>query len=410
MTDMTETRPARRWVVLDPSLADHIGHHRAFAAGLGREAVRRDLDVTILGHRALTRPVEGPVAAAPFFRFDPYDSKVEDPAARTLATFVDGVPAILRDLASGLTDADRAENVVVWPTASATALSATAHWLHRIEPARRPSVAAVFHRIDGETERSTAMATVPHATLRLAALELRRVIGRSRLLIGATTAGLAERIGNLMLQPVGACPAPCPTDQAGGERSAARRSGPPLVAFPGMPRLEKGAAELPAVLAATTRRRPEAKLAVQTAASAVDAPSLPPVPDLPQVEAWDGILSDDVYRRLIGEASVVVLPYRRRDYRMRCSAVFVDAVAAGCIMVVPGDTWMGDEIAAGHAVGIAYRDEGPEAVAAAVDEALGRLDPLLAMAAAAVGPWSRRHGVGPWLDWVAAGLGLDQAG
>ena len=53
-----------------------------------------------------------------------------------------------------------------------------------------------------------------------------------------------------------------------------------------------------------------------------------------------GVLEDEDYARRFAAADVVVLPYKLPNYRRRGSAVFVDALACGCIVVVRAGTWM----------------------------------------------------------------------
>lgn len=53
-----------------------------------------------------------------------------------------------------------------------------------------------------------------------------------------------------------------------------------------------------------------------------------------------GPLAADAYRRQIDLADVFLLPYDQRRYRQRCSAILLEALAAGRVPIVTGGGWM----------------------------------------------------------------------
>lgn len=74
-------------------------------------------------------------------------------------------------------------------------------------------------------------------------------------------------------------------------------------------------------------------------ASAWAMESLKRMPDA-GIEFMPGPLSPEQYRRLIEQAGVVLVPYRRENYVARSSGIFAEAVAAGAPCLVTAGTWM----------------------------------------------------------------------
>jgi hypothetical protein len=68
--------------------------------------------------------------------------------------------------------------------------------------------------------------------------------------------------------------------------------------------------------------------------------------------------------------SIALLAYDPGPYATATSGVFVEAAALGRPVVVPADTWMAQELAAGRGVGRVFAEPTPSSVAAAVTEAL----------------------------------------
>jgi hypothetical protein len=60
------------------------------------------------------------------------------------------------------------------------------------------------------------------------------------------------------------------------------------------------------------------------------------------------------YLRTINAANVLILPYDAVEYKIHHSGVFVEGVALGKIIVYPKDTWMEEQVVAGHAVGLGF--------------------------------------------------------
>jgi hypothetical protein len=99
------------------------------------------------------------------------------------------------------------------------------------------------------------------------------------------------------------------------------------------------------------------------------------------VEILPRVQPVDDYFTNFQKCSVALLAYQREYYAsVASSGVFAEAVGLGKPVVVPADTWMAKELAAGRGVGTVFAESTPECVAAALVEALQNLEELSAKA------------------------------
>ncbi len=86
------------------------------------------------------------------------------------------------------------------------------------------------------------------------------------------------------------------------------------------------------------------------------------------------------YFQNFAECDLVALAYRPEAYTMQASGVFVEAVTLGKPIVVPGGTWMAQEIEAGRGAGTIYAEPTPTSIAEAISLALDNLPALTSQA------------------------------
>jgi glycosyltransferase involved in cell wall biosynthesis len=136
----------------------------------------------------------------------------------------------------------------------------------------------------------------------------------------------------------------------------------------GVPRPDKAALALPAIVRGALDLRPDLRFVIQLNGARVD-PLLAALREFPQVSLVEGWLDDGAFLALIRAADMLLLPYRRLRYAERTSGPFTLAAAIGRPAVVPSGTWMADRIARKQAAGIAYKRDAAifDALAAAVD-------------------------------------------
>ncbi|MGE0725168.1 MAG: hypothetical protein AB7O45_12380 [Alphaproteobacteria bacterium] len=401
---------ARRWLVFDPGLREVASHHPPAALAIRREATRRGLDLHIFGHRDLDAAMAAEIGAVPHFRFHSYAVPYGDPVAGSLSAFVRGLVRIERDLLALPVGRMGPDDVVLWPTVHAWELMATARVIARMPRDRQPRLAATFHVANELFRSNPDPQEVSRASNRLAGVELARKTDAGRVALLALAPGLAEALSRLYDRQVDVAPSPSAIDLLAGTEppAAARRSdGQPRIAFPGIPRREKRADLMPAFVAAIAERLPRSPIFVQTDEIGSDRRPVPPMPPREGLSVHLGPLRHDEMMDVYRRSAIVVLPHHPVAYRNRTSGIFIEAVAAGCVLVVARGSSMADQIEGGLAVGMVAASPEPAAFAAAAARAAADLDRLSAAAAIAAARWQRHHGVGPWLDRVAAALGID---
>jgi glycosyltransferase involved in cell wall biosynthesis len=111
------------------------------------------------------------------------------------------------------------------------------------------------------------------------------------------------------------------------------------------------------------------------------------------------------YRGLLAHCDLVLLPYERTTYRKRASGPFIEASVMGRPTVVPADSWMGDQVAAGKAAGVVYEGSDPAAIAAAVMQAAMTLPHLAGLARKHSPVWKNSRTCDPFLDWLEIEIG-----
>jgi len=382
----------RRVVAVHHRLSAFVGHRFQEAAGILVEAPRRGLEPVLLisswaspAVRAAL-PAALPVLVDPVFGPESFDERT--------AAFV----AMLRAHVDALV---RGGDIVLMTVATQCEVRAFATWMRGLPAERRPYVVFLFH--SDRWNRSDLAHAVQTQELRVVAGELAALepaIAR-RLVFGATTAGLARELSMRLGRRV--TEAPLPQTYVATPPPAAGPNHPPVVGFVSGARFERGSALLPDTLEAC-RRRGLARFVVQLADEGVGddwSRVIAAVEGAADVELIVGELDPAAFGALLGRCDVITIPYERRPYRQRQSAVLADAVVAGKAVVVPSGTWLGEQVRAGRAAGAVYTG-GVETIADAVAECARRAGELHARARALSPAWAARQSLRGFFDWMLA--------
>jgi glycosyltransferase involved in cell wall biosynthesis len=115
--------------------------------------------------------------------------------------------------------------------------------------------------------------------------------------------------------------------------------------------------------------------------------------DISRVEVLMGHLSETSLLAAMSAVDIVLLPYDRKKYGNTPSAIFIEAVTLGKVVVIPGDTWMSREA---ESMGIGYTcfDRfDARAISKALMEAIDKIDRLTSISKASVESVRNRHNV-----------------
>ena len=131
--------------------------------------------------------------------------------------------------------------------------------------------------------------------------------------------------------------------------------------------------------------------------------------DDPAVELTDGKVSTEAYFAMLDRMDIVVLPYRER-YEVSGSGVFVEALTLGKVLVLPERGWMADFARRYGSEPVTFGAATPDAVLAAVQEAVDRYPELGGGAFRAAETWNAEEGsaaqIEAWLgNRIAAAAG-----
>ncbi len=384
--------------IVDPGGVFVRGHHLPLDRLLVDAAEARGHAARVYWHRDVRRDALALLDGTPAFSVSPYRFLHEhdrdpvaplDVAGRHGRRFRD-------ELAEHVTPALAPGDTVVVHTITTALLPGLLLWF------REGGVAGVTLRLvlryaaDGFTTGATA--GMAAAVARYAFEALAPADG---LHLFADTPALAGHYETLSGRAVAVLPPPVAfVDDAG---TAAAPTAPPVVGYLGGTRPDKGADILPDGLARLVERRPDVEVLAHMPGLRGD----PPWPDtvLARTRLVRDPLDPAAFQRLMGGASLILLPYAPDAFAWRTSHILAEALGNARPVVTTPGTWMADELVRyGPVPGAVMADYSGGALA---DAAAGLLDTLPAAldAAARAAPHARERHDG---DRIAARLvGVD---
>ncbi len=354
--------------IVDPSLRDFIGHHFSYDNALAAGAADAGFQPVILAHKDVSATIAGRVHLRPCFRRDMWGSS---PLVRYLPAQHQAEGTIrlanrdfYRDLKAGLRGLALPPRSVLF-----------AHMIFRHQlpgaGALRAGPAA------GRPARYHSSAALPAGVLRQPAV-LRGVP-----VAGAGGGKRPARAARIRQRPAGARAGrlttlpievmPIPHTSADAAPRAAPHERMRFVSL-GNARDEKGFVEILDAIRMLhaddgldgmefVLQSNDAQPDVQAAIDAFAREGLPHVTLLPEA------LSPERYAAELAAADVVLVPYWRDIYRARTSGVFLEAAAAGKVVITTRDTWMSDELER-YGAGILIDDHDARSLAQAIRAAV----------------------------------------
>jgi glycosyltransferase involved in cell wall biosynthesis len=383
-----------RIVLCDDGLRRRTGHAFNLAAALKEELARRGVELAIWCNASLPKDLRAELDAQPVFDTYPF--------------VIDGASSRPRQLWDWLVAADRfrrglrrarprSGDVLLVPTARPGEILGMAAWL--LASRTRASAVWLNFMSDDVSTRAAREAGRPFMPrlFRASFAVLRLARRRSRLVLSGQSEAIVRRVARAARLEVRALPV-----LKGYPQAPARGFEPPWrIGFLGRPRADKGSDALLRVVELCARELPGCRIVVQLPAK---GPLRAPEGLPPNVEAVETGLARPRYFELLASLHVVVLPYDPRLFGQRTSGVFSEAVAYGCVPVVPAGTWMAEMLAKGHGAGVVFHDRAPERVAEAVRDAVADLPRLGPLALAAREPWRASQSMGAYVDQLLGAL------
>ena len=354
--------------IVDPSLRDFIGHHFSYDNALAAGAADAGFQPVILAHKDVSATIAGRVHLRPCFRRDMWGSS---PLVRYLPAQHQAEGTIrlanrdfYRDLKAGL------RGLALPPRSVLFAHMIFRHQLPALarfvqdQPPDGPLDIILLLRYQ------PAFYDNPQCCEAFQSLERAAASGR-RVRLASDSARLARELGRLTTLPIEVMPIPHTSADAAPRAAPHERMR--FVSL-GNARDEKGFVEILDAIRMLhaddgldgmefVLQSNDAQPDVQAAIDAFAREGLPHVTLLPEA------LSPERYAAELAAADVVLVPYWRDIYRARTSGVFLEAGAAGKVVITTRDTWMSDELER-YGAGILIDDHDARSLAQAIRAAV----------------------------------------
>lgn len=288
-------------------------------------------------------------------------------------------------------DGIAARDIVMLSTARTGMLAGLDALFRPLAPADWPMVMARIHNHHaGET---TADADYAAMLIRQSAQEIAAAPWCARVALLATTDRLARSLERLCWRRVVAPPMPLLTLAPAAVSQRAASAAPTVCLRFNWASSGDMPAAAEALMRAAWARHPQARFIVSAPNWSAQTLSRIGAGD-PRVSALGEVASIDDHLAMFARSDVVVLMVGAAAYVENYSAVFAEATAHGCVVVVPDGTLLAEAIDRGEAAGTRFAEAGgADARAAALADALARL-PALAERAAAIAVRRREAATG----------------
>lgn len=398
-----------RLFCIQHGLRDRHSHFLQESVGLVEACAARGLSLRLYAHRRLDPSLAAVTGAIPAFRHAAATALETDPVFGVLSDYIALGAAFAADCAALTADGAGAGDLVLLPYAEAWSLHGLGLWLAGLPEERRPRVAAhvVIPERNWWLEDGRSRFTGDPAYIRHAATRLREAAPTGGAVLAASAPRLAQLVAALAEHPCRSVPLPMHYPSAAELAGlAAARAHPPVdLAIAGQFRREKGSGLVAPLLTALAAERPGCRVALQVNAPAdaeALAEALADAAESLELFLQVGECDRAAWYARILAARLMLLPYEPASYAARTSGVLAEAACCGVAVVVPAETWLADQIEAGHAAGTCFAAHDVTSILAAIGLAERHRQVLATQAAGRAAHWRETQTVAAWLDAMIA--------
>lgn len=326
-------------VLLDPGLLNTHGHHFHTDLAIYHALRMQGLQTIVLGNRDVEPDIRSAMPVRPFFRACAYpdrDLTLHDGFRATFDHFNQWVAEDLEDTEFLRLSED---DLIIVPTVRDIHLDGVYRWYTSLpEPRPRICLRLIFPPFFRNRPEDIDVA------IKLSEAQLKRwaTVPDDRLILVAETAELSEYFNRLCGLRASVFPLIVRYPDEGRADAGLSQDQPRQFAFVGEARQEKGAHLIPEAFKNLLGILPDAHLTFQTSclfdmnSGFVDALNQLS----PHVSLLGDALSAQEFEDAIASADVLLLPYDAKEYRLRTSLIFLEAVGAGKPVIVSKNTWM----------------------------------------------------------------------
>ncbi len=381
-----------RFVLLQNGLTDRHTHFFSETIGWLDACRKRGHRLSVYTHKMADPVVLVETGGIAAFSFKPEHrlSGQDDKSYRD--SFVQAAMSYANTIANISTGVG-VDDLVVMPFANDWQVYGIALWLRSLSESNRPKVALIFHIPDlGWTPDGKSKHLQGNfSNIRFAFKHLKSVTSPDRILCFATNNGLSRELARILEIPFSTCPVPIHYFE--DDRTDGRKPTPAErvhIGVIGEFRPEKGSLLVADSLELFNQTRPGKSMFVQTNYSGSGtAPGLDQLSrlDIDEIELFGGEMSQAAYNERLKNIDIFLLPYLHHRYAYRVSAIFAEAVAFGAVVVVPGQTWIAEQLDLGYGAGVVFDTSEPSEICRALIQASDRYDALRKQAQTNAGKW-----------------------
>jgi glycosyltransferase involved in cell wall biosynthesis len=334
ISEFSTESPKARAVIFDPALREYQGHHLEFARLLRTELAKTFVTSGYVHFRARTGIITALRAQPVCFGSTYVESSPTDFDAIYCAE--------TRDMLKSLQNVKRSDlgpnSIFILHTLTAFQLEGLAHWYTALDSIDRPKLFLQFQfPLEFGAEESDwpqLLERVRTAASALASAGTVRFSTNSHLMM--------DRICNQLGQPVALMPVPIrwPVLSRANELTAG-----PVFGFFGGLRQEKGSRLLAEAIPTFSARHQDARFIIHAPGTESDPVALRALEHLPRVEIIrQSFRSKDDYFDAFSRAGCILLPYDPAKYAVRTSAILLEAVGLGRLVITTDHSWLAAEL------------------------------------------------------------------
>jgi len=270
-------------------------------------------------------------------------------------------------------------DILLFTSGHPVAIAGIGLWLARRPRRRRPSA---FFRIIGDECIDAVPGRPPSVRIffRMACSDLRTRAGQERVFLLGSSQAIVRRASRAACRRVFLTPLPKHLAFAPGTDSAKPEQ--PTVYVHLNPRSGRFIRGLGDIIRRVTADEPHIRFVVKHGSLSAEIRSFldSELASLAEILPAEQDTAD--YLASLRKCTLVLLPYEPEVYTTLSSGVFVEAVSCGKPVVVPGGTWMAQQIALGRGVGTLFEHSSLESITRALQQALSEVDNLCVAASA----------------------------
>ena len=387
--------------IFDPQLNHADGHYAAYDAAVAAELQRRGIETHMYGTSRPQSSMPSKLHAEPVFSRGMFEEVGTDPLTWALENFVQLGHEFHNDLARLGSERFANDDLAFFPNIIQYQIGGIRDWLLGLSPERRPAVVlkpSYLTYAMPYLQRRPNKEIIP-LLFRFSMRQLLAAHPRTR--ICSDTDEMVKQFASLSGISINLLPLPLVLEPGADEPKNARMA----AVYLGHASMLKGFHLLADVVRLMLAGDEAPHFVIQSygerqLCDPLES-ALAAVPS-DKLTLIKGTLDGSAYRRLLGEADMVLLPYAKEFYGWASSGIFSEAMSLGKVTIVTEGTWPAQQLEKFRGGGIVFKTLDAASVAEAVRKAAGTLPELKERATRAAPVWRKHHSAANFTDQLLA--------